>query len=100
MKKLEIAKTMISPYARAMIKNVPLEGLIELLPRQTYNCEPFGIKFMPTGETGKKTWSCCYFSHYSNKSDDRIPHITGASMKSAAIKMLKWFVKNMPQAIK
>lgn len=76
-----------------------LEILIDSLPRQTYDCEPFGLMFMQTGGEKSKKWICCYYSHYSKKRDERIPIIKSNSMKGVALKMLRWFAVNMPNSL-
>ena len=78
----------------------PLEEMLDLLPRQTYNCEPFGLMLMQTGGNKSKAWTCAYYTHFSKKSDDRIPVIKGSSNKVAVYKMLQWFMKNMPKSFK
>lgn len=74
-----------------------IEQYIQALPERTYNCEPFGIKMMPCN---RNEWSVCWYSHFSNKHDDRIPVFVGSTIHDALQKAYDWFSQHMLGAIK
>lgn len=59
------------------------------MPKKTYNCEPFGLMLMSTNEG----WSCCYYTHYSNKTDDRFPTCVGKTPQIALKRMIKTIIR-------
>ncbi len=72
---------------------------VDLLPKKTYNCEPFGLMFMIDGD--EQRWWCQYYSHFSKKSDDRYPAQVGLTMEDAAAAMVKVMFqnKNLPNPV-
>lgn len=70
---------------------------IDLLPKKTYNCEPFGLMFMIDGSL--EYWTCQYYSHYSKKTDDRFPQIRGATIEMAANNMLDFISQKYPDML-
>lgn len=70
---------------------------IDLLPLKTYNSEPFGLMFMIDGSG--EFWTCQYYSHYSKKSDDRLPPQKGKTISEAAASMLDFIGKNYPDML-
>lgn len=70
---------------------------IDLLPKKTYNCEPFGLMFMIDGSG--EFWTCQYYTHYSKKSDDRLPQQKGKTIEEAAANMLDFIGKHYPDML-
>lgn len=71
--------------------------ILSQLPRTTQrNEERFGLMIMVDSEAG---WTVSYYTHYSNKLDDRIPLIKGKTIEAALNNMLVWFEENMPNAL-
>ena len=71
-------------------KDVTLRQLIDALPKKTHNCEPFGLSIMVANSN---EWQCKYFTHYSNKSDDRFATCIAKSPETAVRKMLNEFIR-------
>ena len=67
---------------------------LDILPKKTFNCEPFGLMFMI--DSDGESWTCNYYTHYSHKRDDRFPIIKGESIEDCANKMLEFIEKNIP----
>jgi hypothetical protein len=70
---------------------------LDLLPKITYNCEPFGLMFMI--DSDGKSWTCQYYTHYSKKIDDRLPQQVGNTIEHAAWKMLEYIQDNYPEML-
>lgn len=98
MNKLEKAKSILG--TKELRENLPIEYIVDLLPRQAHNGEAFGLMFMQVGGENCKAYSCSYYSHFSKKTNPAIPKIRGYSMRNAAVRMLRWFVKHHPAYIK
>ena len=76
-------------YIKDIPKKATIEQLLKILPKTTYNSEPFGIMLMPSGSN----WSCSYYTHYSKKIDDRFGICIGKTPQSALKKMIVVFIK-------
>jgi len=75
-----------------------VEQLLEILPPKTHNCEPFGLMLMSTAPKG---WSCKYYTHFSNKSDDRFRTCVANTPQGALKKMIAEFIRiDIPKALR
>jgi hypothetical protein len=70
---------------------------VDQLPLKTHNGQPFGLMFMIDGSG--KYWWCQYYSHYSKKSDDRLPQQQGQTIEEAASNMVKYMRENYPKML-
>lgn len=66
------------------------------IPHKTYNCEPFGLMLMPVN--GDK-WSVCYYTFYSNKVDDRIGTVHGATPIECVMKLYDLLFIKYPEML-
>ena len=67
-----------------------IHELLEILPRTTHNLEPFGVNLMT--DTDGKGWTCCYYTHYSNKCDDRLGVCKANTIEGVLKEMIRKFI--------
>ena len=72
------------------LKFAPVDQLIQILPKQTYNKETFGLNL---SITNKDKWSCSYYSKLINKNNELFGITIGNTPNIAIRKMIRKFKK-------
>lgn len=70
-----------------------LESLLSILPETVYNCESFGLMLCKVSDGQVCKWECKYYSHFSNKSDDRFIGCISSDPCVAVRKLIMMYYK-------